>query len=230
MKRLLQYLRTTIDLDLVIRADSLEAFKTYIDVAYGVHMDMKSHTGGAMTFGRGVVTSKSSKQKINVKSSTEGEVVGMSNYVAFPIWFRYFLEGQGYKVQENIVYQDNQSAMKIEKNGIQSCGQKSRHIQSRYFFIKDRVEQNEIKIEYCPAEKMMADFFTKPLQGELFRRFRDVIMGHKHISELLNMKVPPRTSKERVEQDGNTNPTGTPGKTDVAPMSYAEVVRGKSAK
>ena len=131
-------------------------------------MDMKSHTGGAMTFGQGVITSKSSKQKLNVKSSTEGEVIGMSDCVAFPIWFRYFLEEQGYKIKENIVYQDNQSAMKIEKNGIQSCGQKLRHINKRYFFIKDRVDMNEIRIEYCPTEKMLADFFTKPLQGKLF--------------------------------------------------------------
>ena len=109
----------------------------------------------------------------------------MSDYVAFPIWFRYFLEEQGYKIEENIVYQDNQSAMKIEKNGIQSCGQKSQYIKSRYFFIKDRVEMNKIKIEYCQTENMLTDFFTKPLQGELFRCFRDVIMGHKHISSLL---------------------------------------------
>ena len=84
LKRLLQYIRTTIDLDLVIGADALGAFKTYVDVAYGVHDDMKSHTGGVITFGTGAVTSKSSKQKINVKSSTEGEVVGMSDYIAFP--------------------------------------------------------------------------------------------------------------------------------------------------
>ena len=123
LQRLLQYLCTTIDLELIIGADTLTAFKTFIDVAYGVHMDMKSHTGGALTFGRGVITSKLSKQKLNVKSLTEGEVVGMSDYVAFPIWFRYFLEEQGYTIQENVIYQDNQSAMKIEKNGIQSMGQ-----------------------------------------------------------------------------------------------------------
>ena len=106
LRQLLQYLRTTIDLELIIGADSMMAFKTFINVAYGVHMDMKSHTGGAVTFGTGVILSKSSKQTLNVKSSTEGEVVGMSDYVAFPIWFRYFLEEQGYKVSENIVYQD----------------------------------------------------------------------------------------------------------------------------
>ena len=123
LKCLLQYLRTTIDLDMRVGADAMGAIKTYIDVAYGVPSDMRSHTGGGITFGTGTITSKSSKQKLNVKSSTEGEVVGMSDYVAFPIWLRYFLQEQGYDVKENIVYQDNQSAMKIEMNGKQSCGQ-----------------------------------------------------------------------------------------------------------
>ena len=122
--------------------------------------------------------------------------------------------------------------MKIEKNGIQSCGKKSRHINSRYFFIKDRVERNKIRIEYCQTEKMLADFFTKPLQGELFRIFRDVIMGHKHINTLLNMLIPKNTSKERVGQDDIPNTTwtatnnpenGRSGKT----VSYADIVRGK---
>ena len=153
LKRLLQYIRTTIDLELINGADELTAFKTFIDVAYGVHMDMKSHISGAVTFDRGVLSSKASKQKLNVKSLTEGEVVGMTNFVAILIWFRYFPEEQGYKVMENIIYQDNQSVMKIKKNGIQSCGQKSRYIRSRHFFINDRIEKIEIKVEYCQTKR-----------------------------------------------------------------------------
>ena len=61
LRRLLQYLRTTINLELIIGADTLTAFNTFVDVAYGAHMDMKSHTGGALTFARVVITSKSSK-------------------------------------------------------------------------------------------------------------------------------------------------------------------------
>ena len=53
------------------------------------------------------------------------------------------------------------------------------------FWVKDRVDKKEVRIEYCPTTLMLADYFTKPLQGNLFRRFRDVIMGHKHINDLL---------------------------------------------
>ena len=90
----------------------------------GVHDDCRSHTGGAMSWGWGVLLTKCQKQKINTKSSTKGEIVGLSDYLPNVIWARMFLEGQGYILKENIVYQDNMSAMKLELNGKQSSGQK----------------------------------------------------------------------------------------------------------
>jgi hypothetical protein len=162
-----------------------------------VHRDMKSHTGGAMSLGRGAVMCKSSKQKLNTKSSTEAELVGASDYLPNTIWAKMFLESQGYTIQENQFLQDNQSAMKLEMNGRASCGQKSRHIDIRYFFMKDRIVTEGIEVVYCPTEDMLADFFTKPLQGSLFEKFRSVIMGEAHISTLRRPSLVP--AKERVE-------------------------------
>ena len=71
---------------------------------------------------------------------------------------------------------------------------------NRYFWIKDRVKSEGITIQYCPTEKMIADFFTKPLQGSLFRKFRDVILGYKHIS-VLNKIEGNIQAEERVEQN-----------------------------
>ena len=76
---------------------------------------MRSHTGGLLTFGRGIIHGKSSKQKLNVKSSTEAEIVGVSEYLPYTLWLGHFLEAQGYKLKNNIVHQDNQSAMKLKK-------------------------------------------------------------------------------------------------------------------
>ena len=56
---------------------------------------------------------------------------------------------------------------------------KSRHIDIRFFFIKDRVEKGDIKVVFCGTEEMVADYLTKPLQGAVFRKFRDAIMGIK---------------------------------------------------
>ena len=107
---------------------------TYIDEIYGTHGDMKSHTGGTMSFGIGTIHTKSLKQKLNVKSSTEAEVVGVSDYLPYNLWKRNFLKEQGYPLENNIIYQDNSSALKMETNGRNSCTGKSRHIDVRYFF------------------------------------------------------------------------------------------------
>ena len=126
--------------------------KTWVDASYAVHPNMRGHTGGCLTLGRGMLHGRSSKHKLNTKSSTECEVVGTSDYLPFPIWFKYFLEAQGYPVKGNDFDQDNTSAIRLEKNGIMSCGQQSRHINIRYFFIKDRIKEDNINIIYCPTE------------------------------------------------------------------------------
>jgi hypothetical protein len=69
------------------------------------------------------------------------------------------------------------SAILLEKNGRMSSTKRTKHINIRYFFVKDRVESREIRIEHCPTDQMLADFFTKPLQGNLFRQMRDKIMN-----------------------------------------------------
>ena len=212
LRRVLQYLRGTIDLRLTLGADNILKAKTWVDVSYGVHNDCKSHTGGAMSWGWGVLLTKCQKQKLNTKSSTEGEIVGVSDYLPNVIWTRMFLKEQGYVLDENIVYQDNMSSMKIITNGKRSSGQKTKHMNNRYFWIKDRLSSEGIQVQYCPTEKMVADFFTKPLQGSLFRKFRDIIMGYKHISSL-DVVDGDTLPEERVKKSENL-PNGKIAKFD----------------
>ena len=70
------------------------------------------------------------------------------------------------------------------KNGRISCTGNSRYIHIRYFFIKDRVDKTEVKLEHCLSLDMLAGFCTKPLQGKLFFKFKEVLMGHKSITSL----------------------------------------------
>ena len=184
LRRVLLFLLQTIDDDRVIGIEDIEVLHTWIDASYAVHPDMKSHTGGCISYGLGIIDSGSMKQKLNSKSSTESEVVGTSDYLSRTIWVKMFLEEQGYNLKKNILYQDNQSAIRLEKNGRMSCGQKSKHINIRFFWVTDRVKNEDLTIEYCPTESMLADFFTKPLQGAVFHKFREVIMGWKPISSL----------------------------------------------
>jgi hypothetical protein len=203
--RVLKYLKGTLDLKYTLGADTLESLKIWVDAAFAVHLDMKGHTGGAMSLGTGTFMNKSSKQKLNVLSSTECELVGASSYLQHAIWMCQFLEHQGYLPDEKIFYQDNESAIRFAKNGSASARKNSKHIDVRYFFIKDRLEKGGYVVEHCRTTKMIADFFTKPLQGKLFRVLRDVIMGHTHISSLdlideTNDNDPSSPNEERVGQ------------------------------
>ena len=98
------------------------------------------------------------------------------------------MKSQGYDIKKKTLFQDNQSAIRMEKNGQNSCTGNSRHIDIRYFFVHDRVKSGEIKVVYCPTESMVADFFTKPLQGNIFRVFRDAVMGHD-MKDLVEMEA-----------------------------------------
>jgi hypothetical protein len=93
------------------------------------------------------------------------------------LWVRHFLGAQGFEVTDNVIYQDNQSTMLLARNGKQSSGKKTRHIEIRYYFITDQINQKKARVEYCPTGDMIADFFTKPLQGSVFRWFRAVILN-----------------------------------------------------
>ena len=184
LKRVIQFLYGTIKDNRIIGFNDLASLLTYVDASYAVHNNMRSHTGGMMTFGKGIIHGKASKQKLNVKSSTEAEVVGMSDYLPFSLWMANFLDAQGYKLLNNIVLQDNMSAMKMEKNGRLSCTGNLRHIDIRFFFTKDRCNKKEISIEHCPTEEMLSDFYTKPQQGSLFHKMRAVLMGWASLDSL----------------------------------------------
>ena len=205
LKRVLTYLQQTKDDIRRIGCSSLGHIFTWIDAAYAIHDNMRSHTGGVISLGWGALHTKSSKQKLNVKSSTEAELVGMSEYIPYNIWLVNFMSAQGYTIGHNVVYQDNQSSIRMERNGRNSCTGNSRPVNIRYFFVKDRIDKGEMSVSYCPTNNMLADFFTKPLQGSLFNRFRDVIMGFKHISTLERPNIDTSTSKlkERVEISNN---------------------------
>jgi hypothetical protein len=222
LKQLLRYIYGTLDDPYIIGADDLGRMRTWVDASYAVHPDCKSHTGGAISFGRGAIIGKSIKQKLNTKSSTEAETVGASDYLPNTIWTKLFMEAQGYTVSSNIFEQDNESAIRLATNGRLSAGPKSRHIDIRYYWLKDRIQSGDIIVRHCPTDQMLADFFTKPLQGRLFRFFKAVILGHRHVDTLRDPIAQPL--EERVEESQSCSHamiTNTPARrTDVHNNSF----------
>ena len=134
LRRTLQYIHGTINDFLTLGADDLEFIQCWIDASFAVHYNMKSHTGGVVSLGRGLVMSLSAKQKLNRNSTTESELVGCADGTRKQVVYgSLFLKEQGYVVKP-IVYQDNESAIRLERNGRRSCSQKTRHIDIRYFY------------------------------------------------------------------------------------------------
>ena len=75
------------------------------------------------------------------------------------------------------MFQDNQSAILLENNGNKSSSKRTKHINIRCYFITDRIKNDKLQIEYCPTDNMVAEYFTKPLQGKKFFQFRKTIMN-----------------------------------------------------
>ena len=176
MVRLIQYIRGTRELGIRLSAEAHLSITSFIDASYGVHFDMKSHTGAMITLGRGPVYAKSTTQKLNTTSSAEAELVALADSAGQVLWTREFLIHQGYDIGAAIVKEDNQSVIQLATNG-KSNSARTRHIAVRYFFLADRKKSGEITVEYLETSDIIADILTKPMQGNMFKRLRSLLLN-----------------------------------------------------
>ena len=147
----------------------------YIDASFATHTDLNSHTGACMTLGKGMLINYSAKQKVNSRSSTEAEINWVDDKISKILWVSKFIEHQGFKSKNNIVFQNNMSAIKLKENGKDSSGSRTRHFDIKIFYIKNLIERR--KIEHCPAKTLIAPYLSKPLIGKKFENFRKLIMN-----------------------------------------------------
>jgi hypothetical protein len=132
---LVEYLCSTHGLPLTLAADGTGVLSWYVDALFAVHPDMKGNTGGVMTMGTGFPLDKSTKHKLNTRSSTESGIVAVDDSIPQILWVHLFLKAQGFAVSNNILYQDNKSAMLLETNGRASSSKRTRHIEIRYYYV-----------------------------------------------------------------------------------------------
>ena len=126
LRRWLMYLKGTMHMKLNITVDSLSTIRWYVDASYGVHSDIKGHTGMMMALGTGASMAMSKAHKLNTKSSTEAELVGVYDALPDILWGKYFLEAQGYKINHNILLQDKKSIIFLATNGMISSSKKKK--------------------------------------------------------------------------------------------------------
>ena len=87
------------------------------------------------------------------------------------------MKAQGFEVKNNILYQDNKSAMLLEQNGQASSSKRTKHINIWYYYVADRVPKGDVRVVWCPTDRMIANYLTKPLQGKVFVHFSNLLMG-----------------------------------------------------
>jgi hypothetical protein len=169
VRRLLGSIRKTRTAGVCFWIGSDLIIRVYVDAAYGVHIhDGKSHSGAYTVLGAGgPLEAKSGKQKNVTKSSTEAELVALSDHAGCGINLRNFLAGQGYGTVPVIIYQDNMSCMAIMARG-GPTSERSRHINTRYFWLCERIKLGEVVLVHRATTLMFANVLTKPLQGKQF--------------------------------------------------------------
>ena len=116
-------------------------------------------------------------KKLVTISSTEAELLAIFEALDTLIYLRRVFDFLGFKQETTMLYQDNTSTITMAHMERGSSGTKTRHIDNKYFFIKQFLEDKTFSIKHMPRENMIADFFASPRIGQGFRRMRDIIMG-----------------------------------------------------
>lgn len=167
--RLLKYANKTKSKKLRLKCEELE-LKVYIDASFANNEDRKSTSGVVIMLGGAVLWAKSAKQNIISKSSTEAELIALSDMTSMALWMSLLINDLGFKIGPPIIFQDNQSTMTVATRGL-TTNTSTRHIDIRRLWIKEKISCGDIILKYLPTNDMVADGFTKPLSGAMFMKF-----------------------------------------------------------
>ena len=148
----------------------------YVDASWAVHDDRHGRTGIIIMLAGCCVGAWTFKQKIVTLSSTESELVALSDGVKHVMWYRRWMMSQGIRLGPTVVYQDNSAVMQLMKNE-RRANQRTRHLDVRLFCPRDLELAGDISLVWCPTEDMIADLMTKPVQGALFQKLVTLLTG-----------------------------------------------------
>lgn len=174
VKRVVKYLKGTADLSLVIgNDDQHENLIGYADADWAEdRMDRKSVSGHVFRFKGNTIGWRSKKQTVVAMSSAEAEYISLSEACRELVWIRRLLND--FHQPQNtatIIYEDNQSCLKLAQN--ENLSGRTKHIDTKKYFVKDYIDKGEMFCDYCPTEEMIADMLTKPLPVKALMKFRE---------------------------------------------------------
>ena len=182
VKRLLRYIKGTLNFGLKYSASESneenedgDELYGYSDANWAGDVDSRRSTSGyVFKVGNCTVSWCSKKQASVTKSTTEAEYVALSQATQEAIWMRQLLSDIGCKSEQpTTLYEDNQGAIEISKNA--RFHNRTKHIDVRFHFIREKVVSKEVKVIYCSTEDMLADIMTKGLTKKKFQRLRRML-------------------------------------------------------
>lgn len=167
LSKFMKYLKDTRYLYLVLGDNKTGVLKWYVDSSFAIHNDTKSHTGINLTMGKGTIYRRSLKHKLNINCLTNAKLVRASDRINQVLQTKYFLECQGYQLNSSTIYQGNKVSILLERYGKMSSSKKTRHINDQYFFITNKIQNEDIDIKCMPSGKIITDYFAKSLQDNV---------------------------------------------------------------
>ncbi|KAK2979862.1 hypothetical protein RJ640_002775 [Escallonia rubra] len=191
-KRILRYLKGTIDLGIFYPASGDMKLVGYSDSDWARDVDdRKSTTRFVFYFGEAAFTWTSKKQSIVTLSTCEAEYVAATSTVCHAIWLRSLLKELSF-IQDELtqIYVDNKSAIALAKNPV--FHDRSKHIDTRYHFIRESIAKKQVQVKFVKSEDQDADIFTKPLNRETSTKLiikhwnkpSETLVIHMHLNKL----------------------------------------------
>jgi len=166
-KRILRYLKKTVGLQL----------KVFSDADFAGDTDNRRSTSGCcVLFGGGVVSWFSKRQSTVALSTMEAELMAMTAAIQEALWLKMLLTELSVDVVETTgvtVLQDNQAAIAFSQNP--KYFSRAKHLDIRFYFVREKVHAGEISIKYCPTKEMVADVLTKAISEKQFVCLREML-------------------------------------------------------
>ncbi|KAI5312594.1 hypothetical protein L3X38_041767 [Prunus dulcis] len=171
-RRVLRYVQGTLSYGIDYVRNQSATLVGFCDADWvGSEDDSRRTSGYAFSFGSGAFSWASVKQNTVALSIVEAEYVSASEATAHAIRLRFVLDDFGEMQSEATpLFCDNMSAISMAKNPV--FHQRTRHINRRYHFIREALQEGVINMQFCRSEEQLADIFTKALPKDRFKHLR----------------------------------------------------------
>ncbi|XP_040367238.1 secreted RxLR effector protein 161-like [Rosa chinensis] len=175
VKRVLKYLKGTVDLGILYKRNGNEQLEAYTDSDYAGDLDdQRSTSGYVFLLSTGAVSWSSKKQPVVTLSTTEAEFIAAASCVCQGIWMRRVLEKLVHAHNgSTTMYCDNSSTIKLSKNPV--LHGRSKHIDVRFHFLRDLTKDGTVELVHYNSHNQIADIMTKPLKLEVFKKLRELL-------------------------------------------------------